>query len=530
MVIHRYLFLFLLVGGGHRNDRCCLSFVHSPYLESLHKAQQKQEEPSPSVIPFFPSSPPCFSSHKTVSSRDSNFVLSPPSTLMTFDDIGGYHEIKEELLQLLDFFNRTEWYRSYGVRVPRGLLLEGPPGNGKTLLVKALHGMTTYSMIVASGSSFNEKFVGIGASRIRELFEFARDHTPCILFVDEIDALARRRSDSSEGSGDERGQTLNELLVQMDGFCGSSNILFIGATNRKDMLDEAILRPGRIDKIIHVPNPSRETRKEIITIHRRQKPIEISTDTLADITEGMSGAQIENILNEATLLSLRNNILPVPSHTIEQIRDRVLFAHHLAESRCIPPHIKHRIAIHEVGHLLVSLFCPLLPLPSKVSIRSESPSSLGYTIFSTGEDALSLVSKRFLQQRLSVLLGGRAAEELVFGKEEVSTGSISDLEIAFGLARQLVLSHGMGSRFFGSMESMDTKRRIDHEIHHMIQHSYTEAIAILHTHYDLLQTIAQLLLTQETISPEDWDPLVQPFLSSPPIHSSPFSTPPFLRR
>ena len=399
-----------------------------------------------------------------------------PKSQYNFTNIGGYHSVKEELIQMKDLLMNKDLYKEYNVRTPKGLLLEGPPGNGKTLLAKCFAGECNFSFISCSGSEFTEKYVGVGAQRVRELFQKAKRKQPCVLFIDELDALGGKRSTSDEGASNERFQTLNQLLVLMDGFDSDSmsQIFIMAATNRKDILDDALLRSGRFDKIIHVPQPDSETRRAIINIHKEGKPIDpnLNMDGLIEITKGFSGADIENILNEASLEVLRKGTIIKSMDIFEQVRDKILVGTS-NQKRTLSQEIKERVAIHECGHLLISLMCPLHEQPTKVTIDTSGKGTLGYTFFSLMEEKSGLYSKQYLKEKIMTLLGGRIAEE-IFYAGEVSTGAIDDLNRVMDIAKRMVTEHGMVKKPIFSFMSEKNKNMIDEQINEIIDEAYQE--------------------------------------------------------
>ncbi len=432
---------------------------------------------------------------KTKKSKNFELIY---NTNFNFTNIGGYDLIKKELLQCADILVNYTKYEKYNVRVPKGLILEGPPGNGKTMLTKAFSGEINIGFIPVSGSQFQEMYVGVGASRVRELFSFANDNKPCIVFIDEIDAVGRKRSTDSETSSSERDSTLNELLVGLDGFKDSNGIFLIGATNRVDLLDSALIRPGRIDKKIYVGNPDRKTRKEIIEIHLKGKPYDsnINIDKLVDITNGFSGAEIENLLNEAMLYSLRDGRESISKTDIETMTNRILTGWQISENKLSEEMIK-QVAIHEIGHALVSIFTGYRKI-LKVTINLWSPKALGFTLF---DDSINNImsTKENLMKEIMVLLGGRVAEEIFYG-EKISSGAVDDFHRVKNILQKMVLEYGMGTNLFLPQNSDKYKEKIDLEIENIFNDAYTETKYLLSNSKQLIDSCASLLVTENEIT------------------------------
>jgi len=433
-------------------------------------------------------------------SESGTFRLEGPQNRVNFTSLGGYTQVKEELLQVMDMLYFSTNYSQYGLRVPKGFMLEGPPGNGKTLMARCFAGQINASFISCSGAEFNEKYVGVGASRVRELFRFAKEHRPTVIFIDELDAIGRKRSSGDESSNGERDQTLNQLLVMMDGFRGEEKIIIVGATNRIDMLDKAILRPGRFDKIIHVPNPDRETRREIMKIHLEKKPIRVELDELVRMTAGFSGAMMENLLNEATLYGIRNKRLPVEREDLDFIKDRMIFGSSVGKKTVSPKTLK-RVAVHESGHLIMALACEFFEKPSRVSIDTASAKSFGMTIFENTDIDEGIFLKEYLDEKLMVLLGGRAAEEIIYG-HSMSSGSLSDLEAALQLSKQMIMEYGMGHQIVYPYFSEIYKKKIDEEIHRNIREAYTNCRMLLERNRPLLLRFVDELLEYKVLNQE----------------------------
>ena len=440
-------------------------------------------------------------SEEPIRSSEGNFEIVNLKNAINFTSIGGYKEVKEELKQVIDFLVNPQKYQQYGVRIPRGLLLEGSPGNGKTLLARGLAGEANTSFIATAGSTFNEKYVGVGAARVRELFNLANNNLPCIIFIDEMDAIAKKRNSNGEGSDSERDQTLNQLLVLMDGFNNKGSLLIVGATNRIDILDTAVIRPGRVDKIINVPNPDSETREEIIRIHSEGKPIKVELADFVKLTIGFSGAQIENLINEAVLFAIRNDSLPVNLDTLDLFKDRIMFGQSTKKKRLSDSALK-RIAIHEVGHLLMGLNSKYIEKPEKISIDTSNIATLGYTMFEMNEIDEGLYLREYLEDKLKLLLGGRVAEEVVYGMS-VSSGALSDLENSFNMARAMIMQYGMGDKIIYPYFSEQYKKEIDDEIHILINAAYKETKKSLENYKLLLLRLSDRLIEKKVMSFKD---------------------------
>ena len=420
----------------------------------------------------------------------------------TFGDVGGYDKIKQELLQSADILINYEKYRKYNVRTPKGMIFEGPPGNGKTLMAKGFSGELNISFIPVSGSEFSEKYVGVGALRVRELFKLAEENRPCIIFIDEIDAVARKRGNDAVSSNSEKDQTLNQLLISLDGFKHSNGIFVIGATNRVDLLDAALIRPGRMDKNIFIGNPDSETRKAIIQIHSEGKPIDssISLDSLIEMTGGFSGAQIENLLNESMLKALRDNREIIIQDDLEYIINRIMSGWQSTESK-YSDDIIQRIAIHEMGHAVTGFFSEFHPKLTKIALNLWSPKSPGFTLFESNDENVNIYTKNGLFSHLVVLLGGRIAEELFFGYS-VTTGAKKDLEEAYKLAQNMILQYGMGKQNIYPDLSDQSKYLIDQEVNKLLLLARDSAADIISNSKEFIVTCTEILKKEHILKPE----------------------------
>jgi len=437
--------------------------------------------------------------------KSENFEIVKESGVM-FSDVGGYDNIKRELEQCIDIISNHTKYARYNVRVPKGLIFEGPPGNGKTLIAKALAGEANTSFIPVSGSQFQEKYVGVGSSRIRELFSLAFDNIPCIIFIDEIDALGRKRSPDGDISGNERDSTLNELLVALDGFKNTSGIFLIGATNRADLLDDALLRPGRVDKRIYINNPDKETRKHILDIHIKGKPCEnnINIDELVENTAGFSGARIENLLNEAMLLALRDNREEFSKKDLDIVLNKMIAGWQPSEHQFTQEMID-QIAIHELGHAVVGLLCKHHGKMTKVVINLSAPNTPAYTVFEPSSS--NIVTREALFEHLMILLSGRIAEE-VFYDVSVTTGAINDFEEALKLAEKMVCYYGMGKQIIYPNKSEKYKEMIDSEVATLINDAYGYAEFIIRNAKDLIYEGSQILKSDQLLLNEQITELI----------------------
>jgi len=419
-----------------------------------------------------------------------NFKVSSNSHI-TFKDIGGYQNIKDEMLQTFDILTNYSKYKGYNVRIPKGLILEGPPGNGKTMLAKGISGETKIPCIAVSGSEFQEKYIGVGSAKVRELFDLAKKNKPCIIFIDEIDAIGRARSSDSESSSGERDSTLNELLIAMDGFNTESEIFVMGATNRVDLLDAALVRSGRIDKKIYVGNPDKTTREQVINIHIQGKPYDktMIMEELIDITEGLSCSEIENLLNEAMLHALRANRESISKLDIDVIYNKMLTGWQSTEQEFTNTTI-HQICIHEIGHVIMSLHSKEHPKFRKVSLNLHSPSTPGFTLF---EKSSELKTMNELREHIMILLAGRIAEEMFYGNASVSTGAVNDFNEALKVATTMVTSYGADTNYVYSSNSNKYTEKVDDEVNDIIKTAYTTARDVMKTSYDLIQYISFIL-------------------------------------
>ncbi|MDY6917326.1 MAG: ATP-dependent zinc metalloprotease FtsH [Chloroflexota bacterium] len=440
---------------------------------------------------------------------------------VTFEDVAGIDEAKQELEEVVEFLRTPEKFVSLGAKIPRGVLLVGPPGTGKTLLGRAVAGEAGVPFFSISGSEFVEMFVGVGASRVRDLFEQAKRNSPCIVFIDEIDAVGRHRGAGLGGGHDEREQTLNQILVEMDGFDTSTNVIVLSATNRPDILDPALLRPGRFDRQVTLDQPDIKGRKAILDVHARGKPLEEGTDleTVAKQTPGFSGADLANLLNEAAILTARRGKKTIGLPEMEESIDRVI-AGPEKKSRLISPKEKEITAFHEAGHALVARMLPNSDPVHKVSIIARGHMG-GYTRLLPTEDRYLWTRSQF-KDTLAMMLGGHAAEEIVF--DEITTGSESDIEQATRVARKMVTEYGMsdrlGPRTFGRREELvflgrevseqkdyseKTAEGIDEEVEKIIHEAYESAKSVLTENRAKLTQLAQALMAKETIEGKELD-------------------------
>lgn len=445
--------------------------------------------------------------HNNKGSKSENFEIVTKSPL-TFNDIGGYDNIKAELSQCVDILSHYKKYAKYNVRIPKGLLLEGPPGNGKTMLAKGFAGETNASFIAVSGSQFQDKYVGVGSARVRELFDLASRNLPCIIFIDEIDAIGKKRSGDGESSSSERDSTLNELLVNLDGFKTGSGIFLMGATNRADLLDPALLRPGRIDKRIVISHPDSKTREAIIRIHLRGKPYDverINVKDLVDMTTGLSGSQIENLLNEAMLNALRENRYIMEYADLDTIINKMMVGWQPNEHQ-LTPDIIDRIAIHEMGHAIVGFLSKHHSKVSKVVINLSAPSSPGYTMFEA--TTTPIYKREALFEHLMILLGGRISEEIIYDVS-ITTGAINDFEEAFKLAEKMVLYYGMGTNVIYPSSSEKYKEMIDDQVSQLIQDAYLMASLMLKQCKNLIVECAEILKREKIMKIDELQEMIE---------------------
>ncbi len=449
---------------------------------------------------------------------------------ITFRDVAGAEEVKEEVKEIIDFLRNPKKFSKYGAKIPKGVLLVGPPGCGKTLIAKAIAGEADVPFFSVSGSEFVEMFVGVGASRVRDLFDQARTHAPCIVFIDEIDAVGRHRGAGIGGGHDEREQTLNQLLVEMDGFDPHTGIIIVAATNRPDILDPALLRPGRFDRRIVVGLPDTKEREEILKLHAKGKPFsdEVNLSTIAQQSAGFTGADLENLLNEAALVAVRKGSEKITQKEIEEAIDKII-AGPEKKSLILSAEEKRIVAVHETGHAIVTKSLPTGDIVHRISVVSRGL-ALGYNVQLPEKDKY-LQKKSELINKIAALLGGRAAEELIIG--EISTGAANDLDKATDIARKMVRAYGMSDKLgpltFGKENELiflgkelgeernyseKTADIIDAEVKKIVEDSYSKAKNVLKENMDPVQEITDILLEKETLQGDELKELlakVKPF-------------------
>ncbi|MBW4502726.1 MAG: ATP-dependent zinc metalloprotease FtsH3 [Scytonema hyalinum WJT4-NPBG1] len=456
-------------------------------------------------------------------------VQMEPQTQVTFNDVAGIDQAKLELNEVVDFLKNADRFTAVGAKIPKGVLLVGPPGTGKTLLARAVAGEAGVPFFSISGSEFVEMFVGVGASRVRDLFEQAKTNAPCIVFIDEIDAVGRQRGAGLGGGNDEREQTLNQLLTEMDGFEGNTGIIIIAATNRPDVLDAALLRPGRFDRQVVVDRPDYAGRAEILKVHARGKTLakDVDLDRIARRTPGFTGADLSNLLNEAAILAARRNLTEISMDEINDAIDRVL-AGPEKKDRVMSEKRKTLVAYHEAGHALVGALMPDYDPVQKISIIPRGRAG-GLTWFTPSEDRMDtgLYSRAYLENQMAVALGGRLAEELIFGEEEVTTGAAQDLQQVARVARQMVTRFGMSDRLgpvaLGRQQgnmflgrdimaerdfSEETAAAIDEEVRKLVETAYQRSKEVLQNNRHILDQLAQILVEKETVDAEELQELL----------------------
>ncbi|AFY74057.1 ATP-dependent metalloprotease FtsH [Synechococcus sp. PCC 7502] len=452
-------------------------------------------------------------------------------TGVLFDDVAGIEEAKEELQEVVTFLKKPERFTAVGAKIPKGVLLIGPPGTGKTLLAKAIAGEAGVPFFSVSGSEFVEMFVGVGASRVRDLFKKAKENAPCIIFIDEIDAVGRQRGTGIGGGNDEREQTLNQILTEMDGFEGNTGVIVIAATNRPDVLDSALLRPGRFDRQISVDPPDIKGRLQVLGVHAKGKKIasDISLEAIARRTPGFSGADLANLLNEAAILTARRRKDAMTMLEIDDAVDRVIAG--LEGKALVDSRNKRLIAYHEVGHAIVGTLIKDHDPVQKVTLIPRGQAA-GLTWF-TPSDEQSLISRSQIIARITGALGGRAAEEVVFGNDEVTTGAGNDLQQVTNIARQMVTRFGMSTMGSMSMEapnaevflgrdlvsrseySEDSAAKIDRQVRAIVQSCYQTALKIMEDNREAIDRIVDILIDKETLSGDDFRQIVAEYTVVP---------------
>ena len=456
-------------------------------------------------------------------------VQMEPTTQITFGDVAGIEGAKPELTEVVDLLKNPDRFTAVGAKIPKGCLLVGPPGTGKTLLAKAVAGEAGVPFFSISGSEFVEMFVGVGASRVRDLFEQAKKNAPCIVFIDEIDAVGRQRGAGLGGGNDEREQTLNQLLTEMDGFEGNTGIIIIAATNRPDVLDSALMRPGRFDRQVTVDRPDYAGRLQILGVHARSKTLskDVDLDKVARRTPGYTGADLANLLNEAAILAARRQLTEVSNDEISDAIERIMVGPE-KKDRVMSERRKRLVAYHEAGHALVGALMPDYDAVQKISIIPRGNAG-GLTFFTPSEERMEsgLYSRTYLQNQMAVALGGRVAEEIVYGEDEVTTGASNDLQQVASVARQMVTRFGMsdklgpvalgraqGGMFLGrdiAAErdfSEDTAATIDSEVSDLVDVAYHRATKVLNDNRSVLDELAEMLVESETVDSQELQDLL----------------------
>jgi cell division protease FtsH len=456
-------------------------------------------------------------------------VQMEPQTQVTFGDVAGIEGAKLELTEVVDFLKNPDRFTAVGAKIPKGVLLVGPPGTGKTLLAKAVAGEAGVPFFSISGSEFVEMFVGVGASRVRDLFEQAKKSAPCIVFIDEIDAVGRQRGAGLGGGNDEREQTLNQLLTEMDGFEGNTGIIIVAATNRPDVLDAALMRPGRFDRQVVVDRPDYSGRLQILGVHARGKTLakDVDLDRIARRTPGFTGADLANLLNEAAILAARRQLTEISMDEVNDAIERVM-AGPEKKDRVMSDKRKRLVAYHEAGHALVGALMPDYDPVQKISIIPRGNAG-GLTFFTPSEERMEsgLYSRAYLQNQMAVALGGRVAEEIVYGEDEVTTGASNDLQQVARVARQMVTRFGMSDRlgpvalgrsqggmFLGrdiAAErdfSEDTAAAIDEEVSQLVAEAHRRATEVLNANRPVLDELAEMLVERETVDAEELQELL----------------------
>ena len=450
-------------------------------------------------------------------------------TGVVFDDVAGVNEAKQDLQEVVTFLKKPEKFTSVGARIPKGVLLVGPPGTGKTLLAKAVAGEASVPFFSISGSEFVEMFVGVGASRVRDLFEQAKKNAPCIVFIDEIDAVGRQRGAGLGGGNDEREQTLNQLLTEMDGFEGNSGIIIVAATNRPDVLDSALMRPGRFDRQVTVDRPDYSGRLQILNVHAKSKTLSkaVDLDQVARRTPGFTGADLANLLNEAAILAARRELTEVSNDEVSDAIERIMVGPEKKDS-VISEKRKKLVAYHEAGHAVVGAVMPDYDPVQKISIIPRGGAG-GLTFFTPSEERMEsgLYSRSYLQNQMAVALGGRVAEEIIYGEDEVTTGASNDLKQVASVARQMITKFGMsdklgpvalgrsqGGMFLGrdiSAErdfSEDTAATIDSEVSVLVEIAYERAKKALNDNRQVLEELTAMLMETETVDSLEFQDLL----------------------